>query len=136
MYTHERFRDQKIFTHFLCNFGLVLLIHLIILVLLIIISVISYCFVKRKKKNTLETERDIRHRIITSIFRKIRKVISVKVIFTMFLAFIVEIVIFALYNFTHADLNHGILIFSFYLAFAYFVVTIFFLLRITCLPQR
>lgn len=129
VYTSNQFRDQQIYTHFLTNFGLILVIHCLI-ILLTLLSVTAYYIYHRKRVfDRLESERDVRTRIIDGVLAKLKHVFSVKIIMSSFLALIVEITIFSFYNFSHTRLNQPLLIFSVYLAFSYLVVTLFFLLK-------
>lgn len=134
VYTNEVFREQEIYIHFITNFGLILLIHLIVLFVTLMVVIAYYVYKKNRIDNrNVETETQVKKRIIIGVLNKIRKVLSTKLIMTMFLSLIVEITIFSFYNFTHTEFNHPLLIFSVYLAFSYLVVTLFFLIK-TFLP--
>lgn len=129
VYTSDQFRDQEIYVHFLTNFGLILVIHCFILFLTLLSITAYYIYHKRRAFNRLESDRDVRTRIIDGVLSKIKHVFSVRIIMSSFLVLIVETTIFAFYNFTHTRINHPLLIFSIYLAFSYLVVTLYFLLK-------
>lgn len=129
-YSSHSFKEQEIYIYFLTNFGLFLLINLIVLLVTLVIVTVYYIIKKKRVNETnSESEPEIKKRILISVLKKIKSVLSTKLIMTMFLCLIVEITIFSFYNFSHTDFNHPLLIFSVYLSFSYLVVTLFFLLK-------
>lgn len=74
------------------------IIHACILILLIIVSILYNC--KKKRRNDLEPN------MFISALRMLKNVIANKLLATMFLLFLIEIIIFTLYNFEHNGFHH------------------------------
>ena len=77
---------------------MIFVIHATILAILIIVSILYKCM--KKRNNTLEPN------MFISALRSIKRVITNKLLSTMFLVLLIEITIFSLYNFEHNGFHH------------------------------
>ncbi len=132
IYTHDKFQEKNVYTHFLINFGLVFTFQLIFLVLFIILKIVYKLLKKKFEKSEERGEHNSNLLIAHKSIKIVLDLFSNRILQTMFLMFIIETMVFSLYNFYFSDFHHGIYKLSLTMACIYFIVVIFLLINTCC----
>lgn len=120
---YHKFVEKNIFTHFLVNFGLIFVIQAIVIFLFILIKIIHSTKKKTSLTNPTKTSK---------LLDFLLESFNMKIFQTIFLMFILETVVFTLYNFQHSNFDHFIFKISIFLSFLYLILTLFLYLNTFC----
>ncbi len=124
---HRTFYDNKVYNHFFISFGLILLIQLVTIFIFIIVKIIYKMKAKKvhaENYNSLTVEEQQKALDSKRYWKCINDHFDMKLLFTVFLMFIIETVVFAIYNFYNRtfDFDHGLFIFSLIVAIVWLII--------------
>lgn len=126
----RRFYEEGVYNHFTITFGFILLLQLIFLFLFLLVKII-HSMAKKKTRpeyfNTLSVEE--KHRVSRKYkrYRQLNDLFDQRILYTIFMMFIIEAFVFILYNFHHRtwSFGHGLFVWSIILAIFFFVAYVF-----------
>ena len=120
---YHKFVERNIFTHFLVNFGLIFVLQAAFIFIFILLKVIY----NSKKKNTInQNSKGLK------VLKFLVESFNMKIFQTIFLIFILETVVFTLYNFQHSNFDHLIYKISIFISFFYLIFILFLYLNTFC----
>lgn len=124
---HRTFYDEKVYNHFVISFGFVLLIQGITLLIFIIVKVIYGMKAKKvfaENFNSLTEEEKQKALKSKQFWECVNNHFDMKLVFTVFLMFIIETIVFAVYNLYNEsfDYDHPLFVFSVILAIIWLVI--------------
>lgn len=124
---NRRFYEEKVYNHFTIQFGFVLLLQLVFLVLFLILRILyqaSYKKVQPNNFNNLSITQKQKATKGHSFWRRIYDLFDQRILYSVWMFFIVEAIVFIMYNFKRNSwhLAHSLYKWSLALAIIYFVV--------------
>lgn len=126
---HRRFYEETVYNHFTIQFGFILLLQLIFIVIFVVVKAL-YGGARKKMNpdyfNALSLEEKTKVKKGYHFWKKINDLFDMRFLYSVFMFFIIEVIVFTLYNFHHKrwDFDHGLYIWSIILAIIYFILYI------------
>lgn len=126
---NRRFFEETTYSHFVIQFGNILLFQLIFLFVFLIVKIIywlSRTRVHPNKFNAYSVEQKNAVSKSHGFWRKVNDLFDQRFMYSMWMFFIVEVVVYVIYNFKHTtwSYSHPLFRFSMFLAILYFIIYI------------
>lgn len=126
---HRPFFENGVYNHFIISFGFVFLVQGFVLLLWVVIALIyrmKRAAVQPENFNALSEEDKRAAQNSYMFWSKVNNHFSFKIVMTVFLMFIIETLVFAVYNFQHDewDFDHWLFVLSLIFAIVWFVIVI------------